>query len=570
MTISRALITNFVRRHRALIAGMLLTLLFSNLLNVLLPLSLGLFYEAGLKEQSIKGHMLHRLFPFVDNTARFFLFFGGLVLLKSGSYFLEKYWTGLLGERFSRSLREHLFAHQMRLNMQSHRQRPTGKYLLRYSGDLNAIREFVNRGILLFAGDLIFLVGAFGALFALQGQLTAVVLGVWILAVMLVFTLSRRLRLTTFGRRSQRSKGLGFVSDRLQSFYTIKSFNRERQETERYVRESRRLFRFGLRYFRFSALIQALFPLFFYGTLGLVLWLVLSSESKGNHGDFFAFVLLLLHMHTVLQRVLEVNLVWQSGTASLSKLTNLLDKIVENRETGDLPEKFEGRIHFEHLSFSYPSGKKVLNDLHFQIEPRAITVLQGHHGTGKSSVLKLIQKIYEPESGAVRFDGTNLAVVAPFEVRKKVTIVSPETPLLGNTVFQAISYSESAEQREKAIELLHRLGFSLGDSADDTLDYRLEEQARNLSSGQIALLQMVRALLTEKRIVLLDEPFAHLDSRQAGRVARLLNKLKTRHTILIISKRLPSRLEVDHTISLDTQYESEDPAADQDDSTIGL
>ncbi len=552
-------------------AGVLFTLLFSNLLNVLLPLSIGLFYEAGLKEQSLKGQLLHHLFSFIDSTQRFFVFFGALVLLKSLLYFLEKYWTGLLGERFSRSLREHVFAHQMRMNMKAHRQRPTGKYLLRYSGDLNAIREFVNRGILLFAGDLFFLVAAFAALFALEGRLTVFVLGAWVLAAGLVFALSRRLRLTTFDRRSQRSKSLGFVSERLQAFYTVKSFNRERQETERYARESGRLFRYGLRFFRFSALIQALFPLFFYGTLGFVLWLALSSATQGNtsHGDFFAFVLLLLHMHTVLQRVLEVNLVWQSGTASLTKLTNLLDKTVENRETGVLPEKMEGLIEFDHVSFSFSKDKSLLNNLCFRIEPHSITVLQGQHATGKSTVLKLIQKIYEPAQGAVRFDGIDLAEVSPFEVRKKVTIVSPETPLLGNTVFQAISYNENPEKREKALELLHKLGFSLAESDELTLDYPLEEQARNLSAGQIALLQVIRELLTEKRIILLDEPFAHLDSRQAGRVARLLNRLKTRHTILVISKRPPSRLEIDQTISLDTQHESEELAADLDDSTIG-
>jgi len=569
MTISRALITNFIKQHQPLVAGVLLTLLFSNLLNVLLPLSLGLFYEAGLKEQSLKGHLLHQIFPFVDSTTRFFIFFIGLVLLKSVLYFFEKYLTGLLGERFSRSLREHVFAHQMRMNLKEHRHRPTGKYLLRYSGDLNAIREFVNRGILLFTGDLFFLIGAFAALFTLQGKLTGVVLGVWLLAAGLVYILSRQLRLTTFDRRSQRSKGLGFVSERLQAFYTVKSFNRERQETARYEKESGRLFRFGLQYFRYSALIQALFPFFFYGTLGLVLWLALSSEHNGNHSDFFAFVLLLLHMHTVLQRVLEVNLVWQSGTASLIKLTNLLDKAIEDRETGSMPEKMAGQIEFDRVCFSFDQGKNILPELQFKVEPRAITILRGHYGTGKSTILKLIQKIYEPDSGVVLLDGVDIAGVSPFEVRKKVTIVSSEAPLLGKTVFQAISYSESPEQREKAIELLHKLDFLLGNSIEETLGYQLEEQARNLSSGQIALLQIIRALLTEKRIILLDEPFVYLDSRQAGRVARLLNKLKTRHTILIICKRPPSRLEIDHIISLDIQHESEEPAADQEDSTIG-
>ncbi|MEO6038966.1 MAG: ABC transporter transmembrane domain-containing protein, partial [Saprospiraceae bacterium] len=153
MNTSRTLVTDFVRQHRHLAGGVLLTLLFSNLLNVLLPLSIGLFYEAGMQEQSLKGHLLHRIFPFINSTERFFVFFGVLIVLRAGLYYFEKYSTGVLGERFSRSLREHVFAHQLRMTAQAQYSRPTGKYLLRYSGDLNAIREFVNRGLLLFTGD---------------------------------------------------------------------------------------------------------------------------------------------------------------------------------------------------------------------------------------------------------------------------------------------------------------------------------------------------------------------------------------------------------------------------------
>lgn len=568
MSTSRTLITDFVRQHRTLVTGVLIVLMCSNLLNVLLPLSIGLFYEAGLKENSLKGQLLQRFFPFIDTADRFFGLFGGLVLLRALLFFAEKYGVGVLGERFSLSLRTHVFRHQMQMSTTAYRSRPSGKYLLRYSGDLNAIREFVNRGILLFTGDLFFLTGAFIALFMVQAHFTALVLGVWVGAAILVFGLSRRLRYTTLDRRGQRSKGLGFVSDRLQAFYTVKSFNREKTETARYDRENKRLFRVGLRFYRFSAFIQALFPLAFYATLGLVLWMALAESGADvrHNGQLFAFVLLLLHMHTVLQRVLEVNLVWQSGTASLSKLSKLLNQPIEERVTHDLTDKIQGRISFHQLSFSYPNGKSVFQSFEGMVESNAITVLQGKHGTGKSTLLKLIQKIYEPQGGRILLDDIDLALLSPFEVRKKISIVSPEAPLLGNTVFEAITYNENPDKREKALELFKKLNFRLAESEEETLDFKLEEQARNLSSGEIALLQLVRALLTDKKILLLDEPFASLDSRQTSRVSRLLNRLKARHTILIIAKRPPSRLEADYFISLDPQHESEESTVDLDGS----
>lgn len=561
----KSIIGSFARQHKLLAGGVLLSLLISNLLNVLLPLSIGLFYEAGLQEKSTKGELIHKFFPFIDNTERFFIFFVVLIVLKSVSLFWEKYWIGVLGERFSRWLREKAFNHQLRLPFAEFRKRPVGKYLLRYSGDLNAIREFVNKGVLLFAGDVFFLTCAFAALFAVHSRFAGIVLGIWVLAALLIYTLSRQLRVATFDRRGQRSKGLAFVSERLHAFYTVKSFNRERPETERYARESGRLMRFGLLFFRRSAAIQALFPVFFFGTLGLILWLAGNEPADPNNkGDFFAFILLLLHIHTVLQRVLEVNLIWQSGSVSLHKFAALLNKPIETRDSEALPKDLKGNVVFEDVSFGFSKGKPVLENLNFNIPAGSITLLQGKHGAGKSTVLKLLQKMYEPQSGKITLDNIDLALVSAFELRKNVSVVSPEAQLLGRTVFQAISYSESPEKREKAKVLLEKLRFSLDEDPDKTLDWRLEENARNLSSGQTAMLQILRALLTDKPIILLDEPFVQLDSRQASRAARLLNRLKTKHTIVLIAKRPPTRLEIDHTISLDNLHDTED-ATDLDD-----
>jgi len=547
------IILSFIGRNKWLMLAALIASLASNFLNVLLPLSIGKFYEITLPDSgSVKGKLME-LLPFEINSARrFFIFFGCLILLKVLFAFFEKFGTGVVTERFARRIRERVFAAQLSHTLAAHRSKPVGKYLLRYSGDLRTVQNYLSRGILSFAGDVFFMICAFTGLWLINPYLTVIALVTFSMAGAVIFFLSRRMRNASVERRNQRSKALDFVSSRLSGFYTIKSFNRESVEEELYDHRSRKQYNAGVEYIRVQSFIQALMPGFFFGALALMLVMILKLGEGGaqpGFGDVFVFVLLFLYMQGVTRRLLRVNIIWQEGKISLAKLDSLLNQPLEKRVNSEALIETKGGITFKNVSYSYDE-KQVLKNVSFTIQPGSLVLIKGKQGSGKSTLLKMIQKIYEPQQGEILIDSLNYNALSPFEIRKEVTLVSAETPLIGNTVFRAVSYRDTGDRRENASKMLEKLNIRLAENEYENLDFRLDENAKNISDGQKIMLQFARALLTGKKIILLDEPFHNLDTASREIIVEQLNKLRDKRTIILISDYVPSGLAISQTIQL--------------------
>lgn len=557
MITTRNLIVNFFSRNKILILLTFVASICGSLLNVLLPISIGKFYELLLLEGSAKGKLFDTLRIAVNTIPSFFTFFLLLIGLKSLFTFCEKYFSGLVGERFSRSLRELLFQSQLSHPLSVHDRKPVGKYLLRYSGDLAFIQRFISKGVIQFSGDVVFLLTAFTILYLINATLTQIVLLGLLLAIIAITLLNKLVKTTTSKRRNQRSAMLGFVTTRLQAFSTIKSFNRELPELAQYKKLSGSLYEMGIRYYRIYSIVQSMLPLLFFGTLAVVLYFVATQFQAGygtmHHTDVLNFILLLLYIQASIRRILSVNVVWQLGRVSFVKLLQIINLPAEQRVEPENIKHVSGKITFQNITFQYSSAKyPVLREISFSIESGSVTWLNGPQSAGKSTILKLIQKLYQPSEGAIFIDDLSYASMAPNAIRKNVTVVSKETPLLGNTVFKAISYSRGAEKKEKAKQLLARLGFSVGANINinEALDYPLNDFANNISAGQRTQLMFARAMLTRKKIILIDDVFDDLDYQAREILIHELQKLKSKRTIIIACNQLPASLHVDQTINL--------------------
>lgn len=544
----------FWLQNKFIILASVLAIVCNNVLNVLLPLSIGWFYEIALGDYGTKSRILENIPLEITQINHFYMIFGSLIITKGAFVFLEKLLKGIIGERFSRDLRERVFGSQLRHTLGVHRLRPVGKYLLRYSGDLLAIQQLVTKGILGFIGDFIFLITAFIVLFLINYSLAFIVLTIMIISILIVFAFSKQVRIAAVDRRNQRSKNLGFVSSRMNAFYTIKSFNREKPEENSFIQRSRKLYNLGVRFVSLSAILQSFLPVFFFSTVFVIFYYSASFEytqqNKISNADVFVFILLLLYMQSSVKRLLRVNLTWQVGIISLNKLIVLLNLPKETRLEKEMPTEFNGNIAFEKVSFSFDGTKKILNEVSFTLKPGTITFLKGKQGSGKSTVIKLIQKLYEADAGRILFDDQPYADITAFEIRKNVTLVSSEVPLLGGTVFKAVSYSTSEDKREKVKKMLQKLKIELTTGEEENLDFKLDDNGRNISEGNRWLLLFARAFLTSKKVLLLDDPFSALDSDARQTVVNELNRMKSKRVILVTGESFPEELIPDQVIYL--------------------
>lgn len=551
----RKLIWEFITRNKLFVSFILMNICISNFLNVLLPLSLGEFNEWALHENGTKGRLLKQLGMPIYSLHDFYIFFSTLILLKLILTFLEKYTIGVAGERFSRDIRELLFSKQMYFSFESFNKRPVGKYLLRYSGDLLALQNYISKGIFIYIGDLIFFLATMTTLVLINKKLAVIGFLVFLVGFLLVHLLSQKLKIAAMLRRNQRSANLGFVTSRLNAFYTIKSMNRENPEITSFNNRSRKLYHFSLHYLKINSLVEALLSVFFF----IALFFILYQTTLMRHvkpfditkNEFLLFVMLFLYAQTAFKRILKVNTVWRVGAISFDKLIKLIQLPDEKRLTENTTStKLNGDLSIKNIFFSYPNYNLIFRGFSTSFKTNSIHILKGPVGSGKSTLFKLIQKIYQPTEGELYLDEIPYADVSPFELRKEITMVGAELPLIGNTIFKAISYSTKIEKQEKAIAMLQKLKLKLADDDIDNLNFKIEDGGKNLSGGERMLLQFARAFLSRKTIILLDEPFNCLDAESIDTIVKELNALKRKRNIIIACTSVPDQLEVDNIVYL--------------------
>jgi len=549
----RQLIQEFIFRNKLFVSMILIIISVSNFLNVLLPLSLGEFNEWALHDKGTKSRFLTELGLPIHSLAHFYIFFSALVLLKFIFTFLEKYTIGMAGERFSKDIRELLFSKQMYFSFESFNKRPVGKYLLRYSGDLLALQNYISKGILIYIGDLIYFLATMTTLLLINKRLAFIGLFIFLIGFLMIHLLSKKLKLAAILRRNQRSANLGYVTSRLNSFYTIKSMNRENPEIISFTNRSKKLYELGLKYLKLNSLVEALLSVFFFGALLFILYQTTIMRDVKPHqitkNEFLIFLMLFLYAQTAFKRIIKVNTVWRVGNISFDKLIKLIQLPEEKRATATLDMKvLQGNIKVNNIHFSYPNKNAVFNGYYAIFKSNAIHIIKGNVGSGKSTLFKLMQKIYEPQEGELFLDDISYTNYSPFELRKEITMVSSETPLIGNSIFKAISYSTKIEKQEKAIAMLQKLKLKFAEDDQENLQFKIEDGGKNLSSGQRILLQFARAFLTRKSIILLDEPFNYLDQESIKIIVTELNLLKKKRNIIIATSFIPEMLEVDNIV----------------------
>jgi ABC-type bacteriocin/lantibiotic exporter with double-glycine peptidase domain len=539
MHTKKTLILDFLRRHPFLPGICLLSGLINSLFILLIPVSLGNYYQLVFHSHANRGKILDYVGLQLGKTAGEFLcFFIVLVLLRGLFTFLEKYFTGITGELFSKQLREKLFSHQLSMTLEQHYRKPVGKYLLRYGSNLKSIRNYLTRGIIVFVRDLLFVAISFWVLALLDARLTLLIAGCLPVLFLLIIGCNRRLKSITRQTRNIRSANLSFVHTRLTALTTVKVFNRESIEEENFARRSGKLFGVARQYQQVYSLIYALLPVMVYLLLTLVLFTIYRFNTSGgasvDGGTLITFILLVITLFPILKRILKVDVVWQAGNLSFAKLSSLLNSATEAKTPDTSCECRDGKIVFRHVTFGYMAEKPVLRELSFTAYPQQITRLTGLQGAGKTTLFKLLLRLYEPWQGDILLDGQPLGSYSPKAVRRCITLVSAQVPLLGKTVFEAVSYSRKPEKRPAVLAMLQELRFSPGRYGEPDLDYVIGDSGNNLSAGQQKILMLARALLTGKKVLLLDEPFAGLDAGARKHMVELINGLSRKCTILLI------------------------------------
>jgi len=377
--------------------------ILSSILTVLIPVSIGKYYDMVFNFSSYRSKVLDFLpFDAGKDIHHFLCFFLILIVLKVVFLFGEKIFIGLLKERLAFDLRNRLFFEQLNLPIQTYEQKGIGKYLLRFSGDLTSIQNFLARGIIRFSIDIAIVIAIFTIIFLINWLIGLAVSIIFLCTIISLVLLNKRLSLTTKKKRNSKSGLLAFVNTRLRAVASIKLLNRHHPEIKKYLKNSKFLYSYGIEYQKTVALIRTLITFALYVMLAAVLFFVYFLMKNGvetEGSSLLVMVLLLITLLPVFNRLLRVNIAWELGSISFEKLFKVINASNTTQQNALPKFKFKkGSIEIVDMCYGYENNSLLFSNLNLSILSNRITLLTGGVSSGKTTLLKLLCGMYIPSS----------------------------------------------------------------------------------------------------------------------------------------------------------------------------
>lgn len=545
----------FIQENRrsciiAVVAGVI-----NNIIGVLIPLSLGRFYELIFDGGSNKGQMLHSLgLRLGESFAGFLVIFIGLVLTKSICEFIFLYFQEKIGEKFISQVRLEVFNNHLQTDFYIHQKKATGKYLNRYVADFGNIRRGLTTGVLTFVSDIIFSVLALILLIKLNFVLTLVIIIGFSFNIIVLSAIENARKSILIQKQNVKSSYINFIYERLSSFLAIKLFGREQIEKKRFEKKMADFNQVKLQYFRVKSLEKAFIPFGVYIIISLVLVGVFYLSQENSFGIqpsyFISFILLIFALRPLLRRFLRIEMYWKNAELSIERIQQ---SRFREKETTELVFH-AGYISFNRVSFGYDLKNMILDNLTFDAKRGEITQIFGDSGRGKTTIFKLIFRMYQPLKGNIYIDGQNIRTTE--SLTKFISFVSEEIPLLGKDVYEVVSESKNELNRRRTLNILNKITGIFGLTNKIYLERKVLNNGTNLSFLEKKVLNFARAFINEKPIVLLDEPFVGLTEEMTEQLSNFINDMKKNKTILIISSVKCSSLQIDNVVDLNVNSQN--------------
>ncbi|GAB4413918.1 MAG: ABC transporter ATP-binding protein [Bacteroidia bacterium] len=524
-------------RHLRLAGWQILAVLLFSLggqvLAVLLPVSLGQSLGQWMGYRSLRGQWLAGWLPgWFDTPWQVLGMFGAMLLAKALFDLGFRYLRARIGLRMTVDLQRMLFAKHLRTSISTYHQRGSSRYLLRWSGDLRGVRQWIAQGVFQLLADALLLTLAVVWLGVWQPYLLMLWLPAWLLAIVGAVWLGQGLHRASSRQRDTRSRVLKFVAQRLAAMESVQAFNRQVPEQQRLDTLLERQQQDDLRYARWHSFMQALAPAMVYSLLGILLITALLMPQS-DPLRLLPAVLLVLSLTPVCRRLLRVVIYWADGHVACQKIGQLLD--AAEGHSGSQPLVFRrGELQVEGVVFTYPGQVLPIELPTLRTQGPGLYHWSMGMGEGRTTLLRLLTGLYQPQQGQILIDGQRSDTLTPDSLRRHIAVVSEAWPLLGRNVFEAISYSRKASKRDKAQRWLDRLQAALPPSQRLELDDPIGEGGCLLSLSQRRILSYARAMLTRKPILVVEDPWLGLSPQARAVVEPLLQAYAQDRSVVLL------------------------------------
>jgi ATP-binding cassette, subfamily B, bacterial len=455
----------------------------------------------------------------------------------------------LVGEGFLRSLRVRVFDHLQRLSMPFYDRSKAGVLVSRMTSDVDSLSELVQMGLTMFVSNALLLAVSLVVLSLVSWQLMLVCSLALPPVILASVKFQRDSNVAYLDVRDRIGNTLSHLQEGIAGVRVVQAFAREEVEVDRFQRGNRELYDSHMRSVRISAWYLPVIELAGWGTTALALgfggWLV--HRGTLSVGTVAFFVLALSNLFEPVQQLSQLFNMVQSAGAGLHKLYELLDTPVdvpERQGSVDLP--VGGDVEVDAVSFAYGDGPEVLHDVSLQIPAGSRLALVGPTGAGKSTLAKLVARLYDPTGGAVRFGGTDLRDATLDSLRGRIVVIPQEGFLFNASIRENVRLARAGATDTEVDAALRAVNaYDRFAGLPEGLDTEVRERGSRLSAGEKQLVSLARAALADPALLVLDEATSSLDPGTEALVEGAVDRLLEGRTVVVIAHRLSTSERAD-------------------------
>lgn len=477
------------------------------------------------------------------------------LFLEAGLRYYFGYTSSLLGQLVIRDLRIKVFHHIIRLRLPYFDRTPIGTSTTRTINDIETINTVFSEGVITILADLLSLVAVLAIMLATSWKLTLVCLTTMPFLIVASYIFKEKVKKSFQVVRTQISRMNAFLQERISGMRVVQIFHAEEQEAAKFRQINREYTKANLDSVFYYAVFFPVVEIIAAASLGLMVWWgargVLHQEV--SLGALVAFPIYLGMMFRPIRMLADKFNTLQMGLVAAERVFKLLDQEEEVEVTGTYtPEKVAGKVEFDRVTFSYNGKDPVLRDVSFAIKPGKTLAIVGSTGSGKTTIISLLNRFYDWQEGHIAIDGKDIREFDLDALRRHLAIVLQDVFLFSGTVLENITLRDETitrEQVEKAARMIGAHDFI--ERLPGGYDYQVMERGATLSMGQRQLISFVRALVFKPDILILDEATSSVDPETEGVIQYAIEQLIARRTSIIIAHRLSTIRHADHILVLE-------------------
>lgn len=466
-----------------------------------------------------------------------------IAALEGFAAFMNKYYLSAAGHSVTNDIRHRVFDHLLVLPPAFHQTRKSGDLIVRLTSDINSLKTLLISSFQRFVRHILTFASVICVMLWMDWRLTIVALLTVPFLYVLSVRLSEKVEVVTKKKRSKESEVASIVQETMSSMPVVKAYVREKSEKERFAGRSDESLEADLQKSKLVILFGRSVNVIAAIGMSFVVWFGAKRVLDGalSPGDLIVFIAYLKDLYRPIGGFSDLIMELVTSTVCGERVAELLemDASVQDAPDAIKAPPFRGEVVFDHVTFGYRPEDAVLQDLSFRVQPGWTVALVGSSGAGKTTIVNLLLRFYDPSQGLILIDGQDLRRFQVKSLRKQISVVLQESVLFRRTIRENIAFGKpdaTFDQIEVAASAAQAHDFIM--KLPDSYETVLDERAENLSGGQRQRIALARAIIRDAPILILDEPVTGLDAITEEKLVETLNRLFENRTTFVIAHRL--------------------------------